>query len=172
MSRTYIYETTEKLAKKHGTRDPFRLLSELGVTVLRSDRYRHLKGFCALFNRSYYIMINEKLPEDEQRIVAAHELGHFILHKKRLSLAPMQDTALYGMKQTEEYEANLFAADLLMTDEEILQRTEYENMDIFTLCRTLRVPPELMSFKTFSMITRGHRELRLPMDLESTFLAK
>ncbi len=172
MSRTYIFDTTEKLVRTCGTRDPFLLLDELGVTVLRSDRYRHLKGFCACLNRSYYVMINALLPEDEQRIVAAHELGHFLLHKKRLALAPMRDTALYGMKQTEEYEANLFAADLLMPDEEILRYTEYENADIFTLCRTLRVPPELMSFKTFSMITRGHRELRLPLDLESTFLAK
>lgn len=51
-----------------------------------------------------------------KNIVAAHELGHIILHRSQLKMAPMKDDVLYNMRDNTEYEANLFAADLILDD--------------------------------------------------------
>lgn len=68
----------------------------------------------------------------------------------------MKDNALYVMQDSTEYEANLFAADLLLADEDLADKTEYEDLDYFGLCSSLNVPADLMSFKLFSLMKRGH----------------
>ena len=78
---------------------------------------------------------------------------------------------LYDMRDNTEYEANLFAADLLLEDQDIEDLSHNEEMDYFSLCSSLYSTPELMSFKLFSLIRRGHA-YRMPLDLDSKFLAK
>ena len=65
-----------------------------------------------------YVVINTFLAAPVKQIVAAHELAHIDLHRNQLKVAPMKDTVLYDMASQTEYEANLFAADLLLDDEE------------------------------------------------------
>ena len=52
--------------------------------------------------QTIYVMINSFLSEEEQRIVAAHELGHIVLHRAQLKMAPMKDDVLYNMIDTTE----------------------------------------------------------------------
>ena len=47
--------------------------------------------------KTIYVMISSFLSEEEKMIVAAHELGHIILHRSQLKMAPMQDDTLYNM---------------------------------------------------------------------------
>ena len=58
--------------------------------------------------KTIYVMISSFLSEEEKMIVAAHELGHIILHRSQLKMAPMQDDTLYNMTDNTEYQANLF----------------------------------------------------------------
>ena len=76
----YIFQSVEKLVKRHKTRDPFELLKALNVVVQETDQYTHLKGYCLLCCKTFYVVISDFLSEEEKRIVAAHELGHIILH--------------------------------------------------------------------------------------------
>ena len=55
----------------------------------------------------------------------------------------MKDTVLYDMASQTEYEANLFAADLLLDDEEIHKLSQDEDMDYFNMCKALYVTPDL-----------------------------
>lgn len=80
----YIYDTVEKLCKKYKTRDPFELLNGMNVIVTESFAFSNLKGFCFLNCRTTYVVINGNLTDSEKRIVAAHELGHIVLHKDHL----------------------------------------------------------------------------------------
>ena len=73
------------------------------------------------------------------------------------------------MTSKTEYQANLFAADFLISDEEVEELTAREDMDYFRMCNELCVSPDLTSFKLFSMIQRGYR-YNLPQNLNSTFL--
>lgn len=168
----YIFHAVEKLIKKHKTRDPFEILQHMGVIVFETDKYQKLKGYCFLSHRTLYVAINEYLSEEEKRIVAAHELGHIILHRSLLCMAPMKDSVLYNMTDKTEYEANLFASDLLLPDDDVFDITHKSDLDYFGLCSTLNTTPELMSFKLYSLIRRGNNEYQIPIGIDSKFLGK
>ena len=53
--------------------------------------------------QTIYVMLSSFLSEEEKRIVAAHELGHVILHRTQLNMAPMSDNRLYNMINETEY---------------------------------------------------------------------
>ena len=167
----YIYQKAEDIVKRFGTRDPFEILAGLHVIVNETSRYKSLKGYCFLSCQTTYVMISSFLSPEEQRIVAAHELGHILLHKKQLKMAPMKEDILYKMQDNTEYEANLFAADLLLADADIEELSKEEDLNYFSICSSLYTTPELMSFKLFSMIHRGHA-YQMPVNLDSKFLGK
>ena len=118
----------------------------MNVIVIESDRFKSLKGFCFISCQTTYVVINTILADAVKQIVAAHELAHIILHRSQLKIAPMKDTVLYNMASLTEYEANLFAADLLLDDEEIHKLSQDDDMDYFNMCKSLYVTPDFMSF--------------------------
>ena len=121
--------------------------------------------------RTTYVVINGNLTDSEKRIVAAHELGHIVLHKDHLKLAPMKDSILYDMTGKLEYQANSFAADLLISDAEIRSLLKEEEMDYFEACHRLDTAPDLISFKLFNLNKRNTSyNLPLPTNLNSVFL--
>ena len=159
----YIYDKVGKLIKKYHTRNPFDILEQMNVVVKESSNYHNLKGYCLVSCKTTYVVINSQLSEPEKRIVAAHELGHVVLHRS------LMNTTIYDMISKTEYEANLFAADLLLSDTDIEEMSQNEDMDYFQMCQSLYVSPELVSFKLFSLTKRGHA-YNMPLDLNSKFL--
>ena len=67
-------------------------------------------------NRKYKIIINSLDTPARQRFTIAHELGHYFLHKRMIDRKGITDSAIYRGKLSTamEYEANQFAAELLM----------------------------------------------------------
>ena len=171
MRNTYIYTETKKLIKKYGTRDPFEIMDQMNIVVGETSRYKTLKGYCFMSCKTIYVMISSFLSEEEKRIVAAHELGHIVLHRKQLKMAPMSDNRLYNMTDETEYQANLFAADLLISDKDVADLSKNEELDYFSFCSSLYATPELMSFKLYSLMKRG-QHYNMPVGLNSRFLAK
>ena len=92
MSRLYVYREIGKLSRRYGTRDPFELLDALRVRVRFYYDLCSVKGFTRYFLRLYFVGINGNLSAQEQRIVAAHELGHIVLHADALRTAPLFDS--------------------------------------------------------------------------------
>ena len=148
------FELPRSLVRKHGTNDPFRIAKELNIPVHFRSMKRQ-KAFCLCVMRNYSIHINENLSDQMQRMACAHELGHIILHAGELRTSPLFDTAVYDKRSSTEYEANLFAADLLLPDEEVLRAAAEPEMNFSALCRSLDTVPELMNFKLMSMHRRG-----------------
>jgi len=84
-------------------------------------RYEPLKGMDGRIVRegdAAIITVNSAITyEGQKRFVIAHELGHFFLHPKTRQLESVnqeQTTNWSDRQEIEEYEANLFAAELLM----------------------------------------------------------
>ena len=94
MSRLYVYQVIGKLVRRYGTRDPFELMDAMHVQVRFYYDLTRTKGFTRYFLRQYFAGINGNLPASEQRVVAAHELGHIVLHAEALKTAPLFDTAV------------------------------------------------------------------------------
>lgn len=165
----YIKDEVERVASKYGTRDPVALIRECGAILKYSDRYVSLKGYYFHSARSNFIVINAKLPRAEKRIVAAHELAHFILHREQAKHGPIHDTMMFSVSSRMEYEANLFCAELLLDDGEVMDAARETEGDFFTMSKTLGVMPELLLFKLHGMNERGSRFV-LPLSLNSGFL--
>jgi Zn-dependent peptidase ImmA (M78 family) len=65
---------------------------------------------------TFSILVNANHSLPRKRFTIAHEIGHFVLHRKRLESGELIDDAMYrsGVTAKEETEANRFAADVLM----------------------------------------------------------
>ena len=81
----------------------------------------------------------------------------------------MQDFDVYNVKSRLERQANFFAADFLIDDDEVLDLMHSGDADFFDVARSLRIPAPFFAFKLYSMVDRGYA-MRMPVDLDSTFL--
>ena len=101
------------LAKKHGTRDPFRLCKALGYIVIFTP-LEGIRGFYQHVKRCHIIYIDNQLDEEEAAFVCAHELGHSFLHRGLNRI--FMDKHTHMTTSRYEWEADKFAADLLFDD--------------------------------------------------------
>ena len=81
----------------------------------------------------------------------------------------MQDFDIYQATGRLEREANFFAADLLLDDEEVLDLIHSGNTDFFSVAKELCIPAPFFAFKMYSLIRRGEH-LQLPVDIDNRFL--
>ena len=168
----YIFDQAVKLRRRFRTTDPFELLDDMGAILHYSNAYPRggLRGYCTIMNQTEYVVINAKQPEEEQRVVAGHEAGHLILHKTELrGGAPMRDFDVYNVTNMLERQANFFAADFLIDDDDVLDLMHSRDADFFNVAKELCIPAPFFAFKLYSMVNRGYN-MRVPVDLNSTFL--
>lgn len=106
---------------------------------------RSCKGFFLASSRCKLIVINSDLPENIQRIIIAHELGHAVLHGDS-AISAFHEFAIFDATDRMEYEANVFAAEFMLDDDEVMESLEMQ-MDFFQMAKCLYVAPELLDFK-------------------------
>ena len=175
MTIEYISRTVDRLIRKYHERDPFQLAEAMNIEVLRTPMgtaERDCKGFFLVHSRIRVIVINSDLPMVIQRIILAHELGHAALHEKTLeSVKAYHDFALYDTTEMAEYEANLFAADLLLEDDEVIEKLKEDNF-FFGVASEFMVPPELLDFKFRILKAKRLLTLESPITARGDFLRK
>lgn len=120
MSQQYIKQKAAATLQQFQTRDPEQIAKGLDIGIRYAD-IGTLKGFYTVMLDNPFIVINQALPEAEQRVVLAHELGHHLLHEHLVQTDGIRETVLYDISSKPEYEANLFAAHLLLESEQIEQ---------------------------------------------------
>ncbi len=122
-----IYEQIKKEATAiidfYGNNDPKQIIEYLGVLIIPS-KLGKIKGFLQYHQNYFIIHINETIDSDiEIDKVLAHELGHYFLHKSLNCFKLKLHTLSFANKL--EYEANLFASELLLTDEMLKKEYYY-----------------------------------------------
>lgn len=168
-NREYIQNVANKLIKKFDTRDPFQLCQAIGVEVFYAD-LGSLKGMYKYLKKNRFAVINENLDPFTKTLVCAHELGHDILHQNLARKVCLQEFILYDMKSRPEYEANLFASEILLPDDIILNLA-HDGYDIEQISKELCTDINLIALKVSSMNTRGYR-FNNTLDAKSDFLRK
>lgn len=93
-------------------------------------------------DESFDIYVSAMDSEDRQRFTIAHELGHYFIHY-------LQDTSgtpktqyyrtSYAQGGREEYEANIFAASLLMPEQKFKQHFKLRDGDLSAVARDFGV---------------------------------
>ena len=137
-----IKQKANSLARKFNSRNPLEIIKNLNV-ILVYYPLKDVRGFYQFFQRNNIIYIDDNLPENEQIVVCAHELGHMLLHKN--SNALFMDTRTHFVTTKYENEANTFAAELLIPDEIIL---ENPNMTKSQIAHLAGYDEKIMNFKT------------------------
>lgn len=165
----YISGAAEILCRKYDTRDPYMLCNELGVRIRYKDLGTDIKAYYFYQSRIRNIVLNNRISEPVQRILIAHELGHDRLHKEIAMLKGFQEIEMFSMAQPTEFEANIFAAELLIDDSALLELLNDEHASFFSAAKELRVPAALLDFKFRVLKQKGYR-LEAPIVAQGDFL--
>lgn len=96
------------------------IAKQLGLSVRVEPMEEQKSGYLKRFEDGWVIGVNSLHHPRRQKFTLAHELGHYILHRK--TVGEVEDTTLFRADGYGEYgierEANLFAAQLLMPSDE------------------------------------------------------
>ncbi|MDD3653107.1 MAG: ImmA/IrrE family metallo-endopeptidase [Desulfotomaculaceae bacterium] len=167
----YICGRVALIRKKYGQSDPHRLCRDMKILLL-NEAMGHgpasCKGFFLYQSRQPVITVNSDQPEQVQRVILAHEIGHAVLHRKASGIRAFHDFALFDGTSVYEYEANIFAAEYLMHDDVVLNLLN-EDISFFGAASLLNVPAELLDFK-FRVLKRKGYKLDPPLMANSKFL--
>ena len=147
-----------RIVRQCGTRDAGRIARELGLIVMPRDFSRQ-KGAYMVIERNRYIFINKHLHPVMHDIVLLHEIGHDCLHRSEaIKVGGLKEFNIFDMTDKRmEYEANMFAAQIALPDEEILEYI-YSGYDVGQIARAMRSDINLVALKVAELNTRGYRE--------------
>lgn len=171
MTYSEISTAVAKLIKKYDERNPFRLCRAMGIKLIfqpMGTAPDAVKGFFLEKNRIRVIVINSDLPEIIQRIIGAHELCHAEFHRKS-GIHAFHEVTLFDQTSEFEKDANLFAAELLLEDKEVLDVLN-QDTTFFSAAAMLLVPAELLDFKFRVMKWKGFKMIEPPINARSNFM--
>lgn len=166
-----ICKKAAAVKKKYKTADVYELCKNMGVMLLKENlgcSPDSIKGFFIERCRIKTIVLNADLPEVLQRIIVAHELGHALMHSAS-GVHAFHEVSLFDDTSLTEKEANLFAAELLLDDNEVLNILNRDTT-FFSAASTLMVPMELLDFKFRVLKWKGYCLMESPIQAKSTFL--
>lgn len=151
-----IADQSEALVKRFGTRDPFKIAKGLGITIMWSEDFNRLKGMYRVIKRNRYIILNSNLDEETANIVCGHEIGHDQLHRELAKGNGLLEFMLYNMTTRAEYEANVYAANLLLPDDDVLNLIFNYNYDAEQIARQMHTDINLVALKISHLNHRGY----------------
>ena len=150
-------QKANRIVRQCGTRNADRIANELGMIVMPRDFTRQ-KGAYMVIERNRYIFINKNLHPVMHDIVLLHEIGHDCLHRSEaIKVGGLKEFNIFDMgDQRMEYEANMFAAQIALPDDEVLEYI-YTGYDVGQIARAMRSDINLVALKVAELNTRGYR---------------
>lgn len=166
----YIYSKATEMVKQTGTRNPMKIASEIGVMLRYSEELDKLLGLYTYRWKHRIILLNDKMEEIMARMVCAHELGHEALHRDIAKGEGLKEFVLFNMKDTTEYEANAFAAHLIIDDDDIYSMSK-DKYDVVQMAKMLNVNINLVLIKLQELNKLGY-DFRVPCEADNFFFCK
>lgn len=150
MSNKHIYDKVNRLVRKYKTRDPKTLIEALGIKIIYLNSPDKLLGLYKIILRNRFIFIADNIGVLEKTVLA-HELGHDQLHREYcINGANFHESRVFQSTSRFELEANIFAAHLLIPDEDVIQLIQYASSDR-ELAHELNVDINLLNLKISEM---------------------
>ena len=123
-----IIGLANKLKNEFGTDDPREICRCLSISFLVTELPERLNGFYMETAAGRAIAVASRLDSVSARSCAAHELGHAVLHRGINTVFMSDNTSFVSGRY--EREANLFAAALLLDDENFSSEGSLEKLAI------------------------------------------
>lgn len=99
------------LVNKHGANDPIQLAQSLDIKTIHAPLPNNIRGFLVRVLKLKYIILNDRLCYQAQKLTICHEIGHDQLHKGYGYYFHADHT--YYIPCAREREANEYAIHLL-----------------------------------------------------------
>ncbi|WP_156735312.1 ImmA/IrrE family metallo-endopeptidase [Bacillus velezensis] len=134
-----IKHKAERVIQEHGTNDVYEICDNLNITILKSN-LGSIKGFLQYYKKQhhYLIQVNQKC-QKFTKIIIAHELGHYFLHKN-LNTFKMENCSLV-LGEKLEYQANIFATELLLPDHALThEKSNLQNWSLNQIASFFQLP--------------------------------
>lgn len=163
MKRSEIEERATQILRDHGLLDapvdPLKVAKALNVKVMGAV-FSETDKSGAIVKRGgeFSIFVNANEPPARKRFTIAHEIGHQLLHmtldsdsqfidtEDNFRANEMPDETNWSDERQKEWEANTFAAALLMNKELILMKWK-ESTDPAFLAWSFQVSPTAMTIR-------------------------
>lgn len=146
-----------KVFRTYENRRPERIAKEMGILIIPAP-FKKQKGAYKVIERQPVIFINDSLHPVVREIVFGHELGHHLLHREvAMQAGGFQEFNLFEMRENRmEYDANLFAAQLMLPDDEIKEYI-YRGFDVQQIAKAMRSDINLVAIKVAELNRQGCR---------------
>ena len=151
---TLIYNRAKSIIRKFDTNDPFRIAEESNIKIKYLDNSTKLLGMYTVIERNRFIFLNSNMEEYMMRMVLAHELGHVAFHRHLTKNSPFKEYQIFDITSQAEYEANIFAAHLLLDENQIVELANEGYTDV-EIASSLNVNINLLVFKMNEMNRYG-----------------
>lgn len=161
-----IGNAANTLIKKFSSRNPFDIAEGLGIHIMFIP-LSCLKGVYKVINGCSFIILNQNNGDNLNKIVCAHELGHHVLHRKLAKNEIISESVIYDMSRQRELEANLFACQLLIDDEIVVEYIK-EGFDIEKIAKLTETDPNLVALKCSFLVNQGYNFI--PQEYNTVFL--
>lgn len=166
-----IYKRANNFVRMCETRDSLKIAKEVGIDVIRVNYFKSLLGMYTYHLRKRFIIINIEMDDYLTQMVVAHEIGHDYLHRELAKGEALKEFELFRMqKNTTEYEANAFAAHILLDTDKFIELA-HEGYDVAQIAMQMNTEINLALIKLQELIRLGY-DLRMPMDTRGDFLKK
>ena len=163
-----IYKSAEEIAGISG-RDPFAAAGDRDIYIDYVNGFTTLLGMYTVINDERHILLNPHMNSVTERIICAHELGHDVLHRTSIDrFKAYCDTGSCFRRTKMEYEANVFAAHLLIYGDELLE-TLAETGNVMTTAVKLNTELDLLLIKLDEMKRLGYN-INVPLDVNRNFV--
>ena len=156
MDSDAVYRQIRNLIQHWGTNDPLQLAADMGIMLYDCPDFSQLLGMYTCRWR--------------HRMVLAHEIGHDQLHRHLAGGEGLREFRLFHTSSQTEYEANVWAAHLLIDNGELMELIR-NGYDAAAAASMLGVDVNLLLIKVQQMQKLGMR-LRMPYAPDSTFFRK
>ncbi|MDO5028105.1 MAG: ImmA/IrrE family metallo-endopeptidase [Bacillota bacterium] len=151
MANKWIYDKVQDLVAKYQTRDPEDLAQRLNIKIKYIADTKSLLGMYKVLLKNRYIFIPSNLGYLKNTVLA-HELGHDQLHRNYCKDgASFHESKLFNPSNQYEIEANIFAAHLLIRDEDVFAYLK-EGLTDRDLALKLGVDINLLNLKISELV--------------------
>lgn len=148
-----IIRSADRIVKRFGTRNADQIAANLGITIFEVP-FKKQKGAYKVIKRNRYIFLKDDLPSVMRSIVILHEVGHDRLHRKQAS--QFQEFNLFDMNGSRmEYEANLFAAQVMLPDDETIEYI-HQGYSVDQIAALMKSDINLVALKAADLSRRGY----------------